>query len=124
MPQRRGSLQQSQPARATLCFGWLTRSRGASSSERRYRGRTRRQAGDHHRWVDRHRIMRVNVHGVVDPSQLAARHMMSHGGGAILMTASTSSVVGYRRYADYNASKGALLAMMRTWPSSSRPRSG
>ena len=30
------------------------------------------------------------------------------------MTASTSGVVGYRRYADYNASKGALLAMMRT----------
>jgi meso-butanediol dehydrogenase / (S,S)-butanediol dehydrogenase / diacetyl reductase len=39
---------------------------------------------------------------------------MSYGGGAILMTASTSGVVGYRRYADYNASKGALLAMMRT----------
>jgi len=64
--------------------------------------------------ADFDRIMRVNVHGVFYPSQLAARHMMSHGGGAILMTASTSGVVGYRRYADYNASKGALLAMMRT----------
>ena len=30
------------------------------------------------------------------------------------MTASTSGLVGYRRYADYNASKGAVLAMMRT----------
>jgi len=60
------------------------------------------------------RIMRVNVHGVFYPSQLAARHMMARQGGAILMTASTSGVVGYRRYADYNASKGALLAMMRT----------
>jgi NAD(P)-dependent dehydrogenase (short-subunit alcohol dehydrogenase family) len=60
------------------------------------------------------RIMRVNVHGVFYPSQLAARHMMQHDGGAILMTASTSGVVAYRNYADYNASKGAMLAMMRT----------
>ena len=58
--------------------------------------------------------MRVNVHGVFYPSQLAARHMMRADGGAILITASTAGVVGYRRYADYNASKGAVLAMMRT----------
>lgn len=64
--------------------------------------------------ADFDRIMRVNVHGVFYPSQLAARHMMPGNGGAILMTASTSGVVGYRRYADYNASKGAVLAMMRT----------
>lgn len=64
--------------------------------------------------ADFDRIMRVNVHGVFYPSQLAARHMMAGGGGAILMTASTSGVVAYRRYADYNASKGALIAMMRT----------
>lgn len=64
--------------------------------------------------ADFDRIMRVNVHGVFYPSQLAARHMLQGNGGAILMTASTSGVVGYRRYADYNASKGALLAMMRT----------
>ena len=61
------------------------------------------------------RIMRVNVHGVFYVSQLAARHMMEHEqGGAILMTASTSGATAYRYYADYNASKGALLAMMRT----------
>ena len=30
------------------------------------------------------------------------------------MTASTSGVTAYRYYADYNASKGALIAMMRT----------
>ena len=64
--------------------------------------------------ADFDRIMRVNVHGVFYPSQLAARHMIERDGGAILMTASTSGVVGYRNYADYNASKGALLAMMRT----------
>lgn len=60
------------------------------------------------------RVMRVNVHGVFYPSQLAARHMMQADGGAILITASTAGVVGYRHYADYNASKGALLSLMRT----------
>lgn len=60
------------------------------------------------------RVMRVNVHGVFYPSQLAARHMMKEAGGAILMTASTAGVVGYRHYADYNASKGAVLSLMRT----------
>lgn len=61
------------------------------------------------------RVMRVNVHGVFYPSQLAARHMLAQGtGGAILMTASTSAVTAYRYYADYNASKGAMVAMMRS----------
>lgn len=61
------------------------------------------------------RVVRVNLHGVFYVSQLAARHMMAQEqGGAILMTASTSAVTAYRHYADYNASKGALIAMMRT----------
>ena len=64
--------------------------------------------------ADFDRVMRVNVHGVFYPSQLAARHMMKADGGAILITASTAGVVGYRHYSDYNASKGAVLAMMRT----------
>lgn len=66
------------------------------------------------RHEDFDRIMRVNLYGTFYASQLAARTMMLEEGGAILMTASTSGVVGYRRYADYNASKGAMLAMMRT----------
>jgi meso-butanediol dehydrogenase/(S,S)-butanediol dehydrogenase/diacetyl reductase len=61
------------------------------------------------------RIMRVNVHGVFYVSQLAARHMLAaNDGGAIFMTASTSGVTAYRHYSDYNASKGALLALMRS----------
>ena len=64
--------------------------------------------------ADFDRVMRVNVHGVFYPSQLAARHMMKGDGGAILITASTAGVVGYRHYSDYNASKGAVLAMKRT----------
>ena len=64
--------------------------------------------------ADFDRVVRVNMHGVFYPSQLAARYMMKADGGAILITASTAGVVGYRHYADYNASKGAVLAMMRT----------
>jgi NAD(P)-dependent dehydrogenase (short-subunit alcohol dehydrogenase family) len=61
------------------------------------------------------RVMRVNVHGIFHASQLAARHMLKQDqGGAILITASTSGVLGYRYYADYNASKGAAIALMRT----------
>jgi len=65
--------------------------------------------------ADFDRVMRVNVHGVFYPSQLAARHMLkAEKGGAILVTASTSGVVAYRRYADYNASKGAVLSLVRS----------
>ena len=61
------------------------------------------------------RIMRVNVHGVFYVSQLAARHMLQQdGGGAILVTASTAGVVAYRNYAHYNASKGAVLSLVRS----------
>ncbi len=69
------------------------------------------------------RVMRVNVHGVFYVSQLAARHMLGENqGGAILMTASTSGVMAYRHYADYNASKGAMLAMMRTMAIEQAPK--
>lgn len=69
------------------------------------------------------RVMRVNVHGVFYVSQLAARHMLAQEqGGAILMTASTSGVMAYRHYADYNASKGALLSLMRTMAVELAPR--
>lgn len=61
------------------------------------------------------RVMRVNVHGVFYPSQLAARHMLKQeSGGSIQITASTAGVTAYRYYADYNASKAAVLSMMRT----------
>jgi meso-butanediol dehydrogenase/(S,S)-butanediol dehydrogenase/diacetyl reductase len=60
------------------------------------------------------RVMRVNLYGSFYASQHAARAMLAASGGAILFTASTSGVAGYRFYADYNASKGAIIAMMRT----------
>lgn len=65
-------------------------------------------------WSDFERVMRVNLFGSFHASQLAAREMMSNAGGAILFTASTSGVAGYRYYADYNASKGAIIALMRS----------
>jgi meso-butanediol dehydrogenase / (S,S)-butanediol dehydrogenase / diacetyl reductase len=60
------------------------------------------------------RVLKVNLFGSFHVSQLAARHMLAAEGGAILFTASTSGVIGYRHYADYNASKGAVIALMRT----------
>lgn len=64
--------------------------------------------------VDFERVMRVNLFGSFHASQLAARHMMQANGGAIIFTASTSGVMGYPHYADYNASKGAIIALMRS----------
>jgi NAD(P)-dependent dehydrogenase (short-subunit alcohol dehydrogenase family) len=68
------------------------------------------------------RVLRVNLFGSFYVSQLAARHMLEREGGVILFTASTSGVIGYRHYADYNASKGAILAMMRTMALELAPR--
>ncbi len=65
-------------------------------------------------WSEFERIMRVNLFGSFYVSQLAAQHMMVNNGGSIIFTASTSGVMGYRHYADYNASKGAIIAMMRS----------
>src|SRR5262245_35855231 len=87
-------------------------------------GRNRRH-GLQCRYLDRHdfimiepeefdRVLKVNLYGSFHASQHAARAMLKDSGGTILFTASTSGVAGYRFYADYNASKGAIIAMMRT----------
>jgi NAD(P)-dependent dehydrogenase (short-subunit alcohol dehydrogenase family) len=73
--------------------------------------------------TDFDRVMRVNVHGVFYPSQLAARHMLAQEtGGVILITASTAGVLAYRHYADYNASKGAVISLMRSMALELAPR--
>ena len=70
--------------------------------------------------ADWQRVLAVNLDGVFHCAQEAARRMMAPGhdgspsGGAILVTASTNAVVGHPFYADYNASKAALLALVRT----------
>lgn len=57
------------------------------------------------------RVLGVNLRGVFFMAQAAARHMVDKGGGVILNTASTAGNIGYPHYADYNASKGGVIAL-------------
>ena len=59
------------------------------------------------------RMYRVNVLGVVLPSQAVVRHMRDAGGGVIVHTASKAGVVGEPGHAAYSASKGAVIALTR-----------
>jgi NAD(P)-dependent dehydrogenase (short-subunit alcohol dehydrogenase family) len=60
------------------------------------------------------RVLAVNLTGVFYVAQTAARHMVEHGGGAILMTASTNGIVAHPHYADYNASKAGVISLTRS----------
>ncbi len=59
-------------------------------------------------------LMNVNFFGVVNLWQAAGRHMYTAQSGCLLATASTSGNVGYPWYADYNASKAAVLSLCRS----------
>jgi len=59
-------------------------------------------------------VMGVNLKGIFLVAQTAARHMMERGSGVILNTASTGGSVGYPHYADYNASKGGVIALTQS----------
>jgi 3-oxoacyl-[acyl-carrier protein] reductase len=56
----------------------------------------------------------VNLLGVIALWQANARHMVAAKRGVLLATASTNGTVGYPYYADYNASKAAVIALTRT----------
>jgi len=56
-------------------------------------------------------VLGVNLNGVFNVAQTAARHMMDKGSGVILNTASTAGNNGYPHYADYSASKGGVIAL-------------
>ena len=56
-------------------------------------------------------VLGVNLTGVFNMAQTAARHMMEKGSGVILNTASTAGTIGYPHYADYSASKGGVIAL-------------
>jgi NAD(P)-dependent dehydrogenase (short-subunit alcohol dehydrogenase family) len=60
------------------------------------------------------KVMAVNLTGVFYVAQSAARHMMRHGGGAILQTASTNGLVGQPFYADYNATKAGVIELTKS----------
>jgi len=56
-------------------------------------------------------VLAVNLTGVFNMAQTAARHMMAKGSGVIINTASTAGNNGYPHYADYSASKGGVIAL-------------
>ena len=58
-------------------------------------------------------MYRVNVLGVVLPSQTVVPHMRDAGGGVIVHTASKAGVVGEPGHAAYSTSKGAVIALTR-----------
>jgi meso-butanediol dehydrogenase/(S,S)-butanediol dehydrogenase/diacetyl reductase len=58
--------------------------------------------------------MRVNVNGLFVCCQLAAKHMIGQGGGAIVNIASNAGKVGYPNMAAYNASKAAVINLTRS----------
>jgi NAD(P)-dependent dehydrogenase (short-subunit alcohol dehydrogenase family) len=61
------------------------------------------------------RVVSVNLDGAFFTMQAAARQMVAQGeGGAILVTASTSAIHGAPVTAHYAASKGGVLALMRS----------
>lgn len=76
-------------------------------------------AGIEESFVDAHEMplstfettMRVNVTGSFLIAQAAARLMMAHDGGSIVLLGSILSTVAYGRNAAYTASKGAVLQL-------------
>ena len=59
-------------------------------------------------------VLAVNLTGVFNVAQTAARYMMADAGGVILNTASTNGIMGYPYYADYNASKAGVIELTRS----------
>ncbi len=62
---------------------------------------------------DWQRVINVNLNGVFYVAQQAARRMKDTG-GVIINMGSTNALVGYRFYADYNASKAGVLELTRS----------
>ncbi len=59
-------------------------------------------------------VMATNLDGVFYVAQEAARRMSAQGSGVILNMGSTSGLFGYPFYADYNASKAAVIELTRS----------
>jgi len=58
-------------------------------------------------------LFRVNVLGVVVPSQLIVPHMIERRSGVIINISSKAALVGEPGHAAYSASKGAVLSLTR-----------
>ena len=59
-------------------------------------------------------VIATNLSGAFWVAQAGARTMLLGEGGVILFTASTNALVGYRYYADYNATKAGLVALTKS----------
>jgi meso-butanediol dehydrogenase / (S,S)-butanediol dehydrogenase / diacetyl reductase len=69
--------------------------------------------------ADWQRVLDVNLTGVFNCAQAAARRMDE---GVILMTASTNGLTAHANYADYNASKAGVILLARTMARELAPR--
>ena len=64
--------------------------------------------------TDWSKILAVNLNGVFNMAQQAARRMIKAGGGVIINMGSTNGIVGHPLYADYNVSKAGVIELTRT----------
>jgi NAD(P)-dependent dehydrogenase (short-subunit alcohol dehydrogenase family) len=69
--------------------------------------------------ADWQRVVDVNLTGVFNCAQAAARRMEE---GVILITASTNGLTAHEYYADYNASKAGVILLARTMARELAPR--
>lgn len=67
-----------------------------------------------YRVEDWNEILDVNLSGYFHCAQLAAQHMLSNGGGSIIMNSSIASTVGVHGLLGYGAAKGAVNQLVRT----------
>jgi NAD(P)-dependent dehydrogenase (short-subunit alcohol dehydrogenase family) len=59
-------------------------------------------------------VLAVNLTGVFNVAQQAARRMVKAGGGVIINMGSTNGIVGHPMYADYNASKAGVIELTKS----------
>jgi meso-butanediol dehydrogenase / (S,S)-butanediol dehydrogenase / diacetyl reductase len=59
-------------------------------------------------------VLAVNLTGVFNVAQQAARRMVKARGGVIINMGSTNGIVGHPMYADYNASKAGVIELTKS----------
>jgi NAD(P)-dependent dehydrogenase (short-subunit alcohol dehydrogenase family) len=64
--------------------------------------------------ADWSQVLAVNLNGVFNVAQQAAKRMVKAGGGVIINMGSTNGIVGHPLYADYNASKAGVIELTKS----------